>query len=155
MSDIPKLPRPITPIRRTCSVMPSESIEDRALREAREQARVLNAYAAADRLRERLLREDPGGPRDVQPEPAKTAPPKEKVERKSDEVRASVLKSAQRKLDDPDKYPAMTPQELRAVVPVGRSSSYEHPKLDRYPTGNRTKLWTTKSVKALLNSPPD
>lgn len=73
------------------------------------------------------------------------------------EPRSSAMTRANRALDNPDKYPVMTAEEVMACprLRLRKSAVYEHPKLERAPTGCRAVQFTTKSVIALLESSPD
>jgi hypothetical protein len=62
------------------------------------------------------------------------------------------LKSANRKIADPDNNPKMTPQEVMAYLQLGKSAVYEHPDLQRVSTGRRKVLFTTKSVIAVMDA---
>jgi hypothetical protein len=73
------------------------------------------------------------------------------------EPRSSAMTRAKRALDNPDKYQVMTAEEVMACprLRLSKSAVYEHPKLERAPTGCRAVQFTTKSVIALLESSPD
>ena len=61
---------------------------------------------------------------------------------------------AERKLRDQSKYPSMTAREVAAVLGISRNAVYDHPLLEKHPTGNRRRLYTTASGLVVLNSPP-
>jgi predicted DNA-binding transcriptional regulator AlpA len=65
------------------------------------------------------------------------------------------LTSAQRKLDDPKKFPTMDPKEVMAVLGLSKSAVYDHLTLQRVSTGTRSVLFKTKSVKAVQESSPE
>jgi hypothetical protein len=61
---------------------------------------------------------------------------------------------ASRKLADPSKYPRMNAREVAAALGISLKSVYEHPGLEEVATGTRRRLWSTESVRALINSRP-
>ncbi len=65
------------------------------------------------------------------------------------------LTMANRKLSDPSKYTSMNAREIAAALGISRKSVYEHEGLEKVGTGTRRRLWTTESVKAIKNSPPE
>jgi DNA invertase Pin-like site-specific DNA recombinase len=71
------------------------------------------------------------------------------------EPRSLALKNAQRAVKDSVKYPTMTAEEVMAKLHLSKSAVYEHPKLERAPTGTRSVRYTTKSVIAVLESNPE
>ena len=62
--------------------------------------------------------------------------------------------NAQCKLSDPSKFPHMTAREVAAALGISIKAVYEHPRIEEFPTGIGKRLWTTRSVLALINSPP-
>jgi hypothetical protein len=65
------------------------------------------------------------------------------------------LEMANRKMSDPAKYPLMTAKEVMAYLQISKSTVYEHPGLERAPTGTKAARFTTKSVIAVKNSAPE
>jgi hypothetical protein len=65
------------------------------------------------------------------------------------------LMMANRKLSDPSKYRHMNAREIAVALGISIKSVYEHSVLERFPTGTRKRLWTTESVMAVKNSPPE
>ena len=62
---------------------------------------------------------------------------------------------AERALNDPKKYPSMTAREIAAALNTSIQAVYKHPELELFPTGNRSRRWTTESVLAIRNSLPE
>jgi predicted DNA-binding transcriptional regulator AlpA len=79
--------------------------------------------------------------------------------RERKEPRSSAMTRAKRALDNPDKHPNMTAEEVRAIMGIGRSTVYDlvnkKEKLEKVSTGGRRWLVTTESVRNLLDSSPD
>jgi hypothetical protein len=65
------------------------------------------------------------------------------------------LEMANRKMSDPAKYPVMTAREVMACLQIGKSTVYEHPGLERAPTGTKAARFTTQSVIAVKKSAPE
>lgn len=65
------------------------------------------------------------------------------------------LKSALRKMSDPDQYPVMRCQEVMAVLQLSKSAVYDHDRLERDSNGTRAVLFKTTSVLAVKNLPPE
>jgi len=61
---------------------------------------------------------------------------------------------AKRILGDPSKYPYMTAREVAAALGISTKAVYEHPRIEKFATGNRSRRWTTASVLAIINSLP-
>jgi hypothetical protein len=58
------------------------------------------------------------------------------------------------KMKDPDKYPLMTLEEVKAALGLRKSAVYDHPDIQRVSNRARAARFTTKSVLAILNSAP-
>ena len=75
------------------------------------------------------------------------------------EARSSAMTRAKRALENPDKYPNMTAEEVQAIMGIGRSTVYDllnkKGKLEKVSTGARRWLVTTESVRNLRDSSPD
>jgi len=65
------------------------------------------------------------------------------------------LTQARRKMSDPHKNPVMNANEVMAALQLSRSAVYEHRRLQRSATGNAAVRFTTESVIAVKNSPPE
>ena len=62
---------------------------------------------------------------------------------------------AKTKMENPAQYPRMTAREAAAALQLGKSAIYQHPLLEKAGTGTGKVLFTTKSVLAVRNSPPE
>ncbi len=69
--------------------------------------------------------------------------------------RLSVLECAKRAVKDPAKHPSMKAEEVRAILGLGKSAVYSHPRLKRVTTGTRAVRFSTKDVKEVLESSPE
>jgi hypothetical protein len=65
------------------------------------------------------------------------------------------LDMAHRKVANPERYPHMNAHEVAAALGISRKSVYEHKGLERVATGTKKVLWSTKSVIAVKDSPPE
>ena len=59
------------------------------------------------------------------------------------------------KMNDPAAYPEMNAREVMVALELSKSAVYEHKGLERVATGTRAVRFSTKSVVALKNSPPE
>jgi hypothetical protein len=74
----------------------------------------------------------------------------------SDNSSNGALKErVRRKMNDPAAHPRMDPKEVMVALELSKSAVYEHKGLERVATGTRAVRFSTKSVVALRNSPPE
>jgi len=68
-------------------------------------------------------------------------------------TRAADLATALRKINNPEKYPTMTPRDVAAYLGIARSTVDDVNGLERVPTGTRKVLFSTASVALVKPSP--
>lgn len=87
-------------------------------------------------------------------QPARLSADQPAAEAVTPNLQDRYLIQADRKMNDPDRYPTMTAQEAMAALNLSSSKVYDHHHLERVSTGTRAVRFTTKSVLAVKNSPP-